>query len=671
MDKVITLKVTNPIIDIPGKILRKNKLGYVDIEVPDGIDIMDYYNELHLKYPQIENIELNSKMELYITPNDAYLSSQWYLNTIHAYDAWNVTLGSPNITVAVIDYGIWWSHEDLGLGNNLYQNVWLNPNEDTWSNVNSPTTGNHIDDDSNGYTDDWKGWNFVSSSNDTRANHYHGTMVSGIIAAKTNNGMGIAGIAGGNSTGGVKIMGINIGYTDEYGNECVDGSLIDDAIIYAVDNGAKVINMSFGSINSQTAIQEAVNYAVDKGVILVAASGNEDYSGNTNIRYPAKYANVIAVGATDMSNARASFSFYGTELDCVAPGVQIYSTSTNSYISKDGTSFSAPQVAGVAALVLSVNPDLSAQEVRRIIESTAQKVGNYNYSYNSNRPNGTWNNEMGYGLVDAKAAVLKALNMSLSGPDMLCPGDGPFTYSVSNVPANATVTWTCSGGVSLTGGNTGTSCYAKGTTPGYAHIKAVVNINGTTVEFGKNLEIASKSGNPYLSYTSDDRYIYLTIHTPNIYGIRQFIWNATPIGSGGSSQSSTTGPAGDYWSIPKGSYNVECRIVTQCAHLIATTTIGGYRSAVYPNPVDNTLHIDIAEPQETENAATISSQQKVLSSSYELRLFNFQGNLVRNLRVTERQVSIDVSGLPEGNYFLHIIRAGSTEPEVHKVIISH
>lgn len=278
---------------------------------------------------------------------------------------------------------------------------------------------------------------------------------------------------------------------------------------------------------------------------------------------------------------------------------------------------------------------------------------------------------MGYGLVDAKAAVLKALNMSLSGPDMLCPGDGPFTYSVSNVPSNATVTWTCSGGVSLSGSNTGTSCFVKGTTPGYAHIKAVVNINGTTVDFGKNLEIASKSGSPSLSYTSDDRYIYLRVHTPNIYGIRQFIWNATPIGSSGSSQSSTTGPAGDYWSIPKGSYNVECRIVTQCAHMIATTTVGGYRSAVYPNPVDNTLHIDIAEPKDTDNAATVSARQQAPSGSHELRLFNFQGSLVRNLHVTERQVSVDVSGLPGGNYFLHIIRAGSTEPEVHKVIISH
>lgn len=105
--------------------------------------------------------------------------------------------------------------------------------------------------------------------------------------------------------------------------------------------------------------------------------------------------------------------------------------------------------------------------------------------------------------------------------------------------------------------------------------------------------------------------------------------------------------------------------------MIATTTVSGYRSAVYPNPVDNTLHIDIAEPKDTDNAATTSTRQQAPSGSHELRLFNFQGSLVRNQHVTERQVSVDVSGLPGGNYFLHIIRTGSTEPEVHKVIISH
>lgn len=613
-------------------------LWYI-LEVSKGMDVLDTANDFYETglFDEIDPGFIFNFQKSCTT--DPLFSSQWGLRNnsgidINICDAWNITHGMLSVKVAIVDQGIDMNHRD--------------------------------------FATNMLALSFDAISGSSPAKRYgdHGTQVAGIIGANQNSEF-ISGVSPSAS-----LMSVS---HDLKGTAFVSQELA-SAISWAWQNGASIINNSWGdqgaTVNQlhSTLLENAIINAITQGrnglgTIVTFASGNYaptlDYPGNFDER-------ILCIGAIDANGSRASFSAYGVKLDVVAPGHNILSTLPNNQTGyNSGTSFAAPHVAGVAALVLSVNPDLSAQEVRRIIESTAQKVGNYNYSYNSNRPNGTWNNEMGYGLVDAKAAVLKALNMSLSGPDMLCPGDGPFTYSVSNVPANATVTWTCSGGVSLTGGNTGTSCYAKGTTPGYAHIKAVVNINGTTVEFGKNLEIASKSGNPYLSYTSDDRYIYLTIHTPNIYGIRQFIWNATPIGSGGSSQSSTTGPAGDYWSIPKGSYNVECRIVTQCAHLIATTTIGGYRSAVYPNPVDNTLHIDIAEPQETENAATISSQQKVLSSLYELRLFNFQGNLVRNLRVTERQVSIDVSGLPEGNYFLHIIRAGSTEPEVHKVIISH
>lgn len=676
MDRVITLKVTDSKIKMQEKVLRKNKLGYVDIEIPDSIDIMDYYNELYLKYPSIENIELNSEMKLHFTPNDTHLSSQWYLNTIHAYDAWNVTLGSPNITVAVIDYGIWWSHEDLGLGSNNYQNVLLNPNEDTWSNASSPTTGNHIDDDNNGYIDDWKGWNFVSSNNDTRASHYHGTMVSGIIAAKTNNGVGIAGIAGGNSTAGVKIMGISVGYTDGYGNDRVDGSLVDDAIIYAVDNGAKVINMSFGSIDSQAAIQSAVNYAVNNGVILVASSGNIDNSGNTSIRYPAKYTNVIAVGATDMNNNRASFSFYGAELDCVAPGVQIYSTTTNSYMSADGTSFAAPQVSGIAALILSVNPNLSALQVRNIIESTAQKVGGYTYSGTSGRTNGTWNNQMGYGLVDAKAAVLKALDLNISGPSNLCPADGTSNYSISNLPSGATVSWSCSGKLGIVGSTTGTTCDVKGTTGGGGSVLADVNIGGTTTRIYKNVDVSSDPADPnarvYVSgYSIGNGMIRLEVSAPVVYGIRSYIWNAQAIGGGGSSQSTQTGPNGDYWTIPAGNYNVEVRAVTQCGHIIGTNTIyaaGSYSSSASPNPANNTLNVNIEE-LENGGASTLSSASGQVY--YDIRLYNMQGSLLRNLRVANGQTSINVSGLPNGNYFLHVNKNGTGEPQVHKVIVSH
>lgn len=278
---------------------------------------------------------------------------------------------------------------------------------------------------------------------------------------------------------------------------------------------------------------------------------------------------------------------------------------------------------------------------------------------------------MGYGLVDAKAAVLKALDLSLSGQDIICPYDNPHRYSISNLPSNAVVTWTCSGGISLSGSNTGSSCSVNAATPGYGHIQATVNINGTTTVLSKNIEVSSTSGNPYISYTTERDYLHLTVHTPNIYGIREFIWNASPIGSGGSSQSSHTGPGGYYWTIPYGSYQIECRIVTQCVHLVATATVGGYRSAVYPNPVDQTLYINIAEPESNAlNAASVGQQQSVLGS-YELRLFNIQGMLVRSLRVSDKQTSMDVSGLPDGNYFLHIYHDGLKDPEIHKIVISH
>lgn len=610
-------------------------------------------------------------VKLNTVPNNYHL--QWGLNNTGQYggtngidintsDAWNVTKGNTNIKVAVLDVGVDLNHSDL----NLSSGFDAVPSSENVSGANG-APANRMDD-------------------------AHGTACAGIISALDNNS-GCVGVSP-NS----KVMPVRIGYADIINNQTylhTEDSWILSAFNLANNNGASIISCSFSLGTPSSVIADKINTLVSSGrngngCIIVVSSGNNN---STSIN-PLATSSVIVVGAMSQCGQRKSpnscdgenwGSNYGSALDIVAPGVKIYTTDISGdkgYNSSsgengdyntnfNGTSAACPHVAGVAALVLSVDPNLSAQEVRRIIESTAQKIGNYNYSYNSNHPNGTWNNEMGYGLIDAKAAVLRALNMTLSGPDILCPYDGSFTYSISNVPSNATVTWTCSGGASLSGSNTGASCSVKGTTPGHAHVKAVVNINGTTVEFGKNLEIASTTGNPYLSYTSDDRYIYLKANTPNIYGIRQYMWNATSIGGGGSSQSSTTGPGGDYWSIPKGCYNVECRIVTQCVHMIATTTIGGYRSTVYPNPVDNTLHIDIVEPQETDKITANSIQKQVASNSHELRLFNFQGNLVRNLRTTECQISIDVSGLPEGNYFLHIIRIGSTEPEVHKVIISH
>lgn len=268
-----------------------------------------------------------------------------------------------------------------------------------------------------------------------------------------------------------------------------------------------------------------------------------------------------------------------------------------------------------------------------------------------------------------KVINVSKIQLSLLGPDIVCPYDAALTtYSVPDLPANSIVSWSYSGGISLSGSNIGSNCSVRGTTPGKAQIQANVNISGATIKLLKNIEVASTSGSPYLSYTSDANSIYLTIHTPNMYGIREFIWNASSI-SGGSSLSSRTGPNGNYWTIPKGHYNVECRVVTQCVHVVATTTIGGYRSTVYPNPVDHTLYVEIMEEQDVNNAS-VQSQLSV-QDLCELRLFNSQGILVRNLRITDRKVTVDVSGLPEGYYFLHILNKGMREPKVYKVIIKH
>lgn len=333
--------------------------------------------------------------------NDTYFDKQWYLSAINIYDAWSITMGNSNIVVAVLDSGVDWLHEDLGKGIEDYQNIFINPNEDIWTNENNPNTGNGIDDDNNGLIDDMKGWNFVKNNNDCRTNNYHGTFVSGIIAAKSNNNIGIAGIAGGNNNAGIKVLPYCVG------TDSPESSILDDAIIQAVDNGARIIQLSLSVLHT-SAVDAAIEYAEDKGVLIVCSSGN---NYKNRISYPACHEYVLSVGAIGQNMKRASFSDYGQKLSVVAPGVDIYSTTLqNNYSFGNGTSFSAPQVSGVAGLVLSVNPELTAQQVRDIIESTAQKVRPdlYTYSNDGVHNNGTWNNEMGYGLVDAYAAVKKA-----------------------------------------------------------------------------------------------------------------------------------------------------------------------------------------------------------------------------------------------------------------------
>ena len=211
-----------------------------------------------------------------------------------------------------------------------------------------------------------------------------------------------------------------------------------DGINWAWQNGADIISNSWGSGVPYQIIDDAINNALQngrngKGTIIVFATGNN----NGSVNYPANSnANILSVGAITSTGTRSSFSNYGSQLDVVAPGSNILSTTLNNgTTSFDGTSMATPHVAGVCALVLAVNPCLTVQQVRDIIEQTSQKVGGYSYTSTAGRPNGTWNSQMGYGLVDAYAAVQMAQSMGSATLDLMVK-DG--TDDIGNEPNNIT-----------------------------------------------------------------------------------------------------------------------------------------------------------------------------------------------------------------------------------------
>jgi len=334
---------------------------YFQVDLSTMPDIAEMKSQ---SFAGIEYIEPNYLRKLHSVPNDPLFPRQLlHLSSID--QAWDYTTGNRQIIVAVIDSGLLIDHPDIAA------NVYINTGE---------IPDNGIDDDGNGYIDDWCGWDFVDApemaavalgdyleqDNDVTDENFHGTHVSGIIGAEGNNEIGISGVAW-----NVRIMPLRAGF------RTVDAGYLQDddaaaAIIYAADNGAHVINMSWGDPNYSAIIADACDYAYDKGVVLVASSGND---GSRGISYPAKLSNVISVGSVNHAKVLSNFSSFGPELDLVAPGEAILSTYKDSgadmYMEMSGTSMSAPMVSGSIALLLSLVPGLSPAEVRaRLLSST-------------------------------------------------------------------------------------------------------------------------------------------------------------------------------------------------------------------------------------------------------------------------------------------------------------
>ena len=272
------------------------------------------------------------------TPNDSSFGSLWGLSNnggqggivtadIGADQAWDYGT-STNVVTAVIDTGVDYRHQDLAA------NIWSNADE---------VAGNGIDDDRNGYVDDTRGWDFANNENDPMDDNGHGTHVAGTIGAVGNNGVGVTGVAW-----SALIMPLK--FLDKSGSGALSDAI--EAINYARVNGAKVINASWGGGAFSSALQSAITQYQQAGGIFVAASGNEGSNNSTTPSYPANYAGVISVGASTRSDALASFSNFGTNVQIVAPGQSILSTLPgNAYGTLSGTSMATPHAAGAIALL--------------------------------------------------------------------------------------------------------------------------------------------------------------------------------------------------------------------------------------------------------------------------------------------------------------------------------
>ena len=307
----------------------------------------------------IEIIEPNYLYYTDAVPNDKNLSSLWALKNRNGADlntvkAWDLTTGSKSVVVAVIDSGVDATHPDL--------------KDNMWVNLKEKNGKKGVDDDGNGYIDDLNGFDFVDNDGVINDAVEHGTHVAGTIGARGNNKIGVVGVNWVSS-----IMALKIG--DRRG---VTLAAAVSAIEYAVNNGAHVINASWGGPNVSKLLEEAIEKTEKAGIVFVAAAGNERGNNDRRAKYPANYDidNIISVAAIDRSGRLASYSNYGlTTVDVAAPGSNIYSTRPrNRYQHLSGTSMAAPQVAGVVALMLAHKPNLTYSEIKKTLIDSSKSM---------------------------------------------------------------------------------------------------------------------------------------------------------------------------------------------------------------------------------------------------------------------------------------------------------
>ena len=389
--------------------------GLTKVKVPNGKDPIEYCNELLKKSEDLLYAEPIVEYIPLFNPNDILLSNQFYLTNIKAFQAWDVTKGDDDITVGIIDSGLDLDHEDMS------DKIWVN-NED-------PVDG--IDNDENGYIDDYYGYDFADLDSDPNIEKgNHGMIVGGIAGATVNNNTGIAGVGYNTKIAALK------GFRSSDG---ISNGLY-EAIIYAADNGIDVVNLSWGRMGIPLqSEQDIINYAVlEKNMIVVAAAGNEGNNPDTRESewYPASYENVLSVGASDQDDNKSSGSTFNHSVDLIAPGVNMFSTvSNNGYANGGpGTSYAAPQVAAAAALVKDQFPTLSAIQIMERVRATADDI--YDVGINA-----TYDGKLGKGRLNVLRAVSENNVKSLRAePQMLTSNQGSSIFFGDTVKVTALLT---------------------------------------------------------------------------------------------------------------------------------------------------------------------------------------------------------------------------------------
>jgi subtilisin family serine protease len=316
--------------------------------------------------PAVEYAEPYCAFRPLHTPDDPRLGTQWAITMLKMQEAWDVTTGDSTISIGYVDSGINYAHEDLSLS--------LAINAGEWG-VSGELKDNGIDDDGNGYTDDWRGWDFIGNGNLTTPNpdndpmdfNGHGTNGAGIAGARTNNGKGIAGI--GYMT---KILPVKV--QDDAGQTGFAGY---DGIVYAADMGCRVINCSWGgnSMISQT-LQDVIDYAWSRGALVVGGAGNSAIDNDINPFIPASLNHVLSVSSIEEDGSNSAWAAFGASVHVYAPGTNVLTTRGSfGYQAATGTSFAAPHMSGLAALIFAVHPDWTPDQVLQQIRVTADGFG--------------------------------------------------------------------------------------------------------------------------------------------------------------------------------------------------------------------------------------------------------------------------------------------------------